>query len=156
MSPKRWLPEASRPSGALAHQILPRALGHDDHGVAAPRQPVLQQPQEAVERERELGHETHVHLAAGQRGIGRDEAGVAAHQLHETDAVARAERLDVRRVERAPRFGHRRLEAERSHDVRDVVVDRLRDADDRDRRPRRADFLGDRLRARAACRRRRR
>ena len=85
----------------------------------------------AGEGERHLGHQAEVDLAVGERRAGGDETGVAPHQLDQADAVARAGRLGVRCVGCAPRLGDRGLEAERLLDERDVVVDRLRDADRR-------------------------
>ncbi len=57
-----------------ADEVLPRALGHGNDGMAARRQPVAQGGQECRQRERLLRHEAEVDLAIGQRGVGGDEA----------------------------------------------------------------------------------
>src|SRR5205814_55871 len=59
-------------------------------------------------------------------------AGIAAHQLHQADAVGNAGGLDVRRMHRVRGDGDGGLEAEGAADIGDVVVDGLRDADDGD------------------------
>ena len=76
------------------------AFGDDDHGVASAREARAQGREERVEIERHLGHEAEVRLAARDRGVHRDEPRVAAHELHDADAVLRAERLGVRGVDR--------------------------------------------------------
>ena len=82
----------------------------------------------------------------GQRRIAGDEPRMPAHQLDQPHAVRRRLRLDVRRRGSTRCARERGLEAEALVDEHDVVVDRLRDADDRDLRP----ALGDLLR-RSAC-----
>jgi hypothetical protein len=91
----------------------------------------LEQPACSVQLEWHLRDQHEIHIAASQRGIARDEAGVPAHQFHETHAVHRAERLAVRAFQRLHRHAKRRLESERLVEIHDVVVDRLRDAHDR-------------------------
>ena len=84
--------------------------------------------------ERALGDEDHVG-AAGHAGVGGDPAGVAAHHLDDDHAVVRL----GGRVQAVDRVGgdlHGGLEAEREVGAGEVVVDRLRDADDVDARPR--------------------
>ncbi len=60
---------------------------------------------------------------------------MAAHQLHEPHAVGRCLGLDVRRPDRFRRLTERRLKPEALVDIRNVVVDRLGDAHDRDLLP---------------------
>ena len=60
----------------------------------------------------------------------RDPAGVAAHHLDDHDAVVRL-RGGVQPVDRLGADRDRGVEAERVVGAREVVVDRLRDADDR-------------------------
>ena len=106
-----------------------RPLGHDDDrergavGLAA-----LEPLADLVEVERPLGHEDHVG-AAGEAGVAGDPAGVAAHHLDDDHAVVRL-RGRVQAVDRVGRDLHRGLEAEREVGAGEVVVDRLRDADD--------------------------
>ena len=84
------------------HQILTRPLGDDDDGVAAALEPLAQRGEQPLERERNLGHEAEVDLAIDEHAVRGDEARVAAHQLHEADAVARALGLGVGGVGRPP------------------------------------------------------
>ena len=59
-----------------------------------------------------------------ERGVGRDEARVAPHELHEPHAVHRALRLGVRAADDVRRLNEGRLETEgRTHEL-EVVVDR--------------------------------
>ena len=78
--------------------------------------------------ERLLGHEDHVGAAREPR-VRRDPAGVPTHHLHDHHAVV-ALRGRVQAVDRVGRDLHRGVEAEREVGRREVVVDRLRDADD--------------------------
>ena len=81
------------------HEVLAGSLGDDDDGVTAALEAAaedLQQTTVALQLERYLGDEHKIHIAHGQRGVAGDEAGVAAHQLHQPDAVGRAGRLDMR------------------------------------------------------------
>ena len=80
-----------------------------------------------------------------QGRIRRDEPRIAAHELHESDPVARRFRLGVGRIGRAPRLGDGTLESKRSLHERDVVVDRFRDADDADLQATARRFLADLL-----------
>ena len=80
------------------------ALGGDDDGVAAMGEPLgehIDHSTVAVQRERHLGNEAQVPVGSGQRGVGGDEAGVATHQLHQSDpasASARRQSLAPRRA----------------------------------------------------------
>src|SRR5512143_3519827 len=60
-------------------ELLAGAFGNDDHRVSPPPEPFFQGGKQAIERERDLGYETEVHLAVHQRGEGGDETRVAAH-----------------------------------------------------------------------------
>jgi hypothetical protein len=80
--------------------------------------------------ERPLGHQDHVG-AAGDAGVGGDPPGVAAHHLDDDHAVVRLGG-GVQAVDRVGGDLHRGLEAEREVGPVEVVVDRLRHADDRD------------------------
>ena len=97
--------------------------------------------------ERALGHEDDVG-AAGEAGVARDPARVAAHDLADDDAVVRLGRR-VQAVDRLGRDLHRGLKAEREVGRVEVVVDRLRHADGREAGRRTA------CARRRACRRRR-
>ena len=131
--------------------LLAGALGDDDHRVPAlgdRRAQVREEPVLAVELERHLGDQHEVGVVLGQRRVAGDEAGVAAHQLHQADAVGRRARLDVGGADRLGRARERGPEAEALVDERDVVVDRLRDADDaRSSARARSTDVGDPLRA---------
>ena len=83
-----------------------------------------------VEVDRDLGDEDHVG-AAGDAAHHGDPAGVAAHHLDDHDAVVRLGRR-VEPVDRLGRDRDRGVEAERVVGAGEVVVDRLRDADDRE------------------------
>ena len=122
--------------GFAGDEVLARALRDDDDGVVLDGEAAFQSGEEAVrpvKREGFLGDEAEVHDGAGHGGVGGDEAGVAAHELDEADAVAAALGLHVGGLDDGFRRRHGRLEAEgAAHEV-EVVVDRLRDADDADR-----------------------
>ena len=94
---------------------------------------LLQRGQEAVfavEHERHLGHQREVHVLAGDRCAGRDEAGVTAHDLHDRNTVMHAVRFGVRAVDHLGRLLDGGEIAESPRNEGDVVVDRLRHADD--------------------------
>ncbi len=68
---------------------------------------------------------------AGHAGVQRDPAGVASHDLDDHDAAVRFGR-GVQAIDRFGRKADRRVEAETARRADDVVVDRLRHADERD------------------------
>jgi hypothetical protein len=73
--------------------LLARALCHHHHGLAAHANEsldVLEHAGGPVDLEVDLGHQTHVHLAAGQCGVRGDEAALAAHEAHDAHAPGRA------------------------------------------------------------------
>ena len=89
---------------------------------------ILEQAARRLDRDRLLGDQDHVG-AAGDPGVERDPADVPAHHLDDHDAVVRL----GRRVQAVDRLGRDRdggVEAERVVGAVEVVVDRLRDADD--------------------------
>ena len=133
------------PLRALRHQILPGAFRDHDHRVASPLEPLLQRREEPFEAERHFGNQAEVHLAVDQGRIRRDEPRIAAHDLHESDPVARRLRLGVCCIRRAVRLGDGRLESKRPLHERDVVVDRLGDTDDADLQATSGRFLPDLL-----------
>ena len=118
------------------HELLARALGDDDDGVMAAFQTVVQDREEGVwlpfQREFDLRHQTVVDVRIGQRRVGCDESAVAPHHVNEADAVRRALRLVVRHGDHWIRRVDGGLETEGLVDVADVVVDRLRNADNAD------------------------
>jgi hypothetical protein len=124
----------------------PASFGHHDHGVAPAFDPLLQQRQESLEAERDLGNQTEVHLAVDQDGKGRDEPRVAAHELHQSDPVARGFRFRVGRASRSPRLGDGGLESKGLLHERDVVVDGLGNADHADLEAPPPRLVADRLR----------
>ena len=135
-----------RPAPGLRHQLLTGTFRHDDQRVLAAREPLLERRQEPLERERHLRNQAEIHVAVDQGRIRRDEARVAAHELHEPDPVAGRFGLGVGGVGRAPRFCDGRVESERPLHEGNVVVDRLGHADDADRQAAPRRFLADRLR----------
>ena len=83
-----------------------------------------------LHREGNLRYEAHVHGPRRQRRVHGDEAGLAAHELDDSHAVERGLGLHGSRLDGLLRLLHGGVEAECFIDVEDVVVDRLRDADD--------------------------
>jgi hypothetical protein len=75
-----------------------------------------------------LGDQDHVR-ATGQTRVQRDPSGAPAHHLDEHDAVVALGRA-VKAIDRVGRHLHGGAEADRVVGARDIVVDRLRDADD--------------------------
>ena len=127
-------------------QVLSGPFGHDDQGVAPVEDPLSQGGQEpalAVQGEGDLGDQREVDLLAGQRRDGGDEARVAAHHLHQADAVDGAPGFDVGAAEDLVGLLDGRHQPERLLAIGDVVVDRLGDADDGDLESAAGDFLVD-------------
>ena len=132
MPPSRAWPNSSVARGHELHRALlrHRALGdHDDREVAPARVAPLDQPAHLLDVERPLGDQDHVG-AAGQPGVQRDPARVAAHHLDDHHPVV-ALGGRVQPVDRVGRDLHGGVEAERHVGAAEVVVDRLRHADDR-------------------------
>ena len=132
------LGEAAQPD--LAAQLLAdgadvavlgaRALGDDDDAVAAARGvALLDALDDAVDVVRDLGEQDDVGVAR-DAGVHRDPARVAAHHLDDHDALVRLGG-GVQAIDRLGGDGDRGVEAERRLRARQVVVDGLRDADDR-------------------------
>ncbi len=123
-----------RPRSDL-HRSLARggALGDDhDREAAAALVAAAQVRAHLLDVERALGHEDRVG-AARDPGVRGDPAGVAAHHLDDHHAVVRL-RGGVQAVDRVGHDLHGGLEAERDVGAAEVVVDRLRHADDGDAR----------------------
>ena len=113
--------------------------------VPAPDDALAQRFEEAlgtVEHQRHFGNQHEIRLRAGERGIRRDEAGIATHELDDADAVRRAFRLRVRAVDHLHRFGNGGFETEALVEQNDVVVDRFRNADDGLFQPAELAFVG--------------
>ena len=108
----------SAPSATTTIEAIPTAL-------VTPLDAVT----DLVDVERELGDE-HDRRAAGDPGVGRDPAAVATHHLDDHHPVV-ALGGGVQTVDRVGGDLHRGVEAERLVGAVDVVVDRLRHADDR-------------------------
>ena len=85
--------------------------------------------------------------SAGDAGVQRDPPGVAAHHFHDHDAPVRFGRR-MQAIDRIGREVDGRVESEAVRRPDDIVVDGLRDADDRDALL--AEFVRDRERAVAA------
>ena len=114
---------------------------------ASRRSRLRRKPRSPSRRSGTSGISTKFGVGRRERGVAGDEARVAPHQLDEADAVARARRLDVRAADRLHRGREGALEAEAAVDEVDVVVDRLRDPDDRDGQPAPLDLRDDLARA---------
>ena len=131
MPPRRTWPKASRPRPDLGHAAdRLRALGDDDDRREVRLEAAPDQPADPVEVERLLGDQDHVG-AAGEAGVEGDPAGVAAHHLDDQHPVV-AVGGGVQAVDRLHRDVDRGVEAEGVVGGAEVVVDRLRHADDAD------------------------
>ena len=107
-----------------------RSLGHDDDREVAPALvTAADQPADLVDVERLLGDEDDVGPARQPRVQG-DPAGVPSHHLDDQVAVVRLRRR-VQAIDRVAGDLHRGVEPEGLVGAADVVVDRLRDAEDR-------------------------
>ena len=115
--------------------------------TAWPRRPIrcFKCREETFQAERHLRHQAEVDLVVHQDRIGGDETGVAAHQLHQADAVAGADGLAVGAVGGPFGLGHGGFETESGLNERDVVVDRFGDADDGELQTASGDLLMDGL-----------
>ena len=136
------------PLGACGgDEVLPGALGDDHDRVSLRGKPPFEFGEEAlatIEGERDLGDEAEVDIAARERGMRRDETRVAPHELHEAYAVPRSPRLDVRGRNHVARGLHGGRKPEAARRPLQVVVDRLGDPDDGDRKSAPVDLVGDR------------
>ena len=117
------------PLAGLVGQLVALA-DDDDREVLAALVPLLEQPARLLDGDRLLGDQDHVG-AAGDAGVDRDPARVAAHHLDDHHAVVRLRRR-VQAVDRLRRDRDGGVEAERVVGRVQVVVDRLRHADDRE------------------------
>ena len=151
MPPRRTWPNWSTLRSPTSSDALlrHRALGDDDdRGVAATLVTALDAIAHLVDVERHLRDQDDGR-AAGDAGVGGDPAAVAAHHLdHHHPVVALGG--GVQPVDRVGGDLHRGVEAERQVGADDVVVDRLRHADDRQTEVRRA---AGRRRSTSRCRR---
>mmetsp|Transcript_21555 Transcript_21555/g.59835 ORF Transcript_21555/g.59835 Transcript_21555/m.59835 type:complete len:411 (+) Transcript_21555:612-1844(+) len=115
--------------GAL-HEGVAAALRHDHDGKALPLHDLDQVREQLRQRHVHLGQEAHVHVPGRQDRLHGDPAAVPAHQLHQADAVGVCSGLHVCRVDGLHRLCTRSVKAKASVQHLDVVVDRLRHADD--------------------------
>ena len=109
-------------------QVLPCALGDNDHRMFPSGDPVskgLKQSAGSVQFERHLGNETEVYALTGQCGITSDESGFAPHQLHQADAIACTDGLDMRAGNSFYGLGERSFKTKTLVQVWNVVVNRL-------------------------------
>jgi hypothetical protein len=119
-------------------QVLAGAFGDDDDRVVASSQALLEHVEHAAVAGQREGHfrdEAQVDVGPGQGGGGGDEAGVAAHQLHEADAVPGAARFGVRGADGAGGGLDGGGEPEAALDPIHVVVDRFGNANHRQSDP---------------------
>ena len=132
MPPRRTWPKASSsPVARLGHaadRLGP--LGDDDDRREAGLEPAADQLADLLEVEGLLRDQDHVG-AAGEPGVEGDPAGVAAHHLDDQHPVV-AVGGRVQAVDRLHRDVDRGVEAEGVVGGAEVVVDRLRHADDLD------------------------
>jgi hypothetical protein len=130
MPPRRHVAEGVQLAAGGGHRALLRrgALGHDDDRGVLLLEPLLDVGADPVDVERALRDEDDVG-AAGQAGVQRDPAGVPAHDLDDQRAVVRLGR-GVQPVDGVDGDLDRGVEAEGVVGGAEVVVDRLRDADD--------------------------
>ena len=140
-----WAPLRCSPTMPPLRQLGP--FGHDDQRELLAVVLALENlVTDAFKGPGNLGNQNHV-AAAGHARVQRDPAGVPAHHLqHEHPLVAGGRRVEP--IEGVGRAVDRAVEAEREGRGRQVVVDRLRDADDRDAEL--VELLGDGQRAVAA------
>ncbi len=121
---------------ARRQQFLSSALGHHNHRVRPLEHPLFQRGEKAVlavERQRDFRDEGEIHVLTGDRGPGSDESGVATHELDQGDAVMNAVRFGVGAMQHLGRFLDRRQIAEGARDKGHVIINRLGNADDRQR-----------------------
>ena len=111
----------------LADRATHRFRDHHDAEVAAAPAALLDLAADPVERVGDLRDQDHVG-AAGDARRERDVAGIAAHDLEHHDPRV-AGGGDVQPIDRLGRDLDRRAEADRTLGRADIVVDRLRDAD---------------------------
>ena len=130
--PSRTWPKASSLSSiGLGHAADGhRALGDDDDRGEPSLEAASDQLADLLEVEGLLRDQDDVG-AAGEPGVEGDPAGVTAHHLDDQDPVVAVGRR-VEAVDRLHRDVDRGVEAEGVVGRAEVVVDRLRDADDRD------------------------
>mmetsp|Transcript_50328 Transcript_50328/g.109079 ORF Transcript_50328/g.109079 Transcript_50328/m.109079 type:complete len:504 (+) Transcript_50328:454-1965(+) len=123
---------AGRVELARRNVLLPSALGDGDDHVALLGNHLVDVGVDVLQLDAHLGDEAQVDQVGGERRVARHEAGVAAHQLHDTDALVAARRFDPRVADyiRSGRDG--RVEAEGAVKEEHVVVDGLRHADNGD------------------------
>ena len=111
----------------LAGRAAHRFGDHHDAEVAAAPTALLDLGADPVERVGDLRDQDHVGAAGDARREG-DVAGIAAHHLEHHDPRV-AGGGDVQAIDRLGRHLDRRAEADRALGVAEIVVDRLRDAD---------------------------
>ncbi len=119
----------------LREKFLAGAFRDDDDGMAPLLDPPVQEVQEPTVTVKSEGHfrdEHHVRVAVRQRRVTGQKSRMPAHELHHANTVGRGRRLDVRSPYRLGRLPERRLKTKALVDVGNVVVDRLRDADNSD------------------------
>jgi hypothetical protein len=122
----------------LAAELLSGAFGDNDDCVGIPLEPLRQEVEDAVRAVEPDGHfrdQDCIHVRGRYRGVARDETRVASHQFDDCDSVFRPFGFDVCAPDDVDRSSERRLEPKASIDEVDVVVDRLRHADDGDGEP---------------------
>jgi hypothetical protein len=120
--------------GGFNH-VLPGTLGHNDQGVAASNDALPQLLEKAVitlQCERHFRNKHAVGITAGNRCGAGDEARMAAHQLDQANAIPGASRLGMCRSDGIDGGGASRFVPEAFVHVGHIVVDGLRDPDNRE------------------------
>ena len=129
----RWRRSTTSTSVESAHRSWPAPSATTITACsrsASRRSRLARNPRGPSSRNGTSGISTKFDVRRGERRVAGDEPGMAAHELDEADAVARAGGLDVGAADDLDGGRERRLETEAAVDEVDVVVDRLGDADD--------------------------
>ena len=132
--------------GGRRQQLLPRALGDQDHRMVAGKDAGLQVVQQtigSVHVERVLGNQAEVDVALGQGSLGGDETALASHDLDDTDTIDRTLRLGMGASDGRHRLGDRSVHTKRGLHIQQVVVDGLGHTDHGDLQATATDFVSD-------------
>ena len=117
----------------VLEKLLSSAFGNSNHGMRlAVCVTAFESPEESVKRKGNFWNKADVHDGRCKRCVRRDKARVTTHELHKPKAIVGTVSFDVRTRNYVCRTEHGGFKTERPVDQVQVVVDRLRDADNRD------------------------